>query len=224
MNRPEQIAANLKQVNENIASAAKKAGRSIDEITLIVVTKTFPLSDLEILYELGLREFGENRDQEAVEKVDKLPNDIKWHFQGGIQSNKLKSIATWASCIHSVDQLKYAQIISDQNIPIAKPIFIQLSLDEPPESRGGVDPAKLFDLALSIEKLPGASLQGLMAVAPLTSPLSDSFARLRAIQDEFKAVYKNATYLSAGMSGDYEMAISYGATHLRIGSSILGNR
>jgi hypothetical protein len=224
MNRPEQIAANLKQVNENIASAAKKAGRSIDEITLIVVTKTFPLSDLEILYELGLREFGENRDQEAVEKVDKLPNDIKWHFQGGIQSNKLKSIATWASCIHSVDQLKYAQIISDQNIPIAKPIFIQLSLDEPPESRGGVDPAKLFDLALSIEKLPGVSLQGLMAVAPLTSPLSDSFARLRAIQDEFKAVYKNATYLSAGMSGDYEMAISYGATHLRIGSSILGNR
>ena len=224
MNRPEQIAANLKQVNENIASAAKKAGRSIDEITLIVVTKTFPLSDLEILYELGLREFGENRDQEAVEKVDKLPNDIKWHFQGGIQSNKLKSIATWASCIHSVDQLKYAQIISDQNIPIAKPIFIQLSLDEPPESRGGVDPAKLSDLALSIEKLPGISLQGLMAVAPLTSPLSDSFARLRAIQDEFKAVYKNATYLSAGMSGDYEMAISYGATHLRIGSSILGNR
>ncbi len=224
MNRPEQIAANLKQVNENIASAAKKAGRSIDEITLIVVTKTFPLSDLEILYELGIREFGENRDQEAVEKVDKLPNDIKWHFQGGIQSNKLKSIATWASCIHSVDQLKYAQIISDQNIPIAKPIFIQLSLDEPPESRGGVDPAKLFDLALSIEKLPGVSLQGLMAVAPLTSPLSDSFARLRAIQDEFKAVYKNATYLSAGMSGDYEMAISYGATHLRIGSSILGNR
>ena len=224
MNRPEQIAANLKQVNENIASAAKKAGRSIDEITLIVVTKTFPLSDLEILYELGLREFGENRDQEAVEKVDKLPNDIKWHFQGGIQSNKLKSIATWASCIHSVDQLKYAQIISDQNIPIAKPIFIQLSLDEPPESRGGVDPAKLFDLALSIEKLPGVSLQGLMAVAPLTSPLSDSFARLRAIQDEFKAVYKNATYLSAGMSGDYEMAISYGTTHLRIGSSILGNR
>ena len=224
MNRPEQIAANLKQVNENIASAAKKAGRSIDEITLIVVTKTFPLSDLEILYELGLREFGEDRDQEAVEKVDKLPNDIKWHFQGGIKSNKLKSIATWASCIHSVDQLKYAQIISDQNIPIAKPIFIQLSLDEPPESRGGVDPAKLFDLALSIEKLPGVSLQGLMAVAPLTSPLSDSFARLRAIQDEFKAVYKNATYLSAGMSGDYEMAISYGATHLRIGSSILGNR
>ena len=224
MNRPEQIASNLKQVNENIAKAVKNAGRSIDEITLIVVTKTFPLSDLEILYELGLREFGENRDQEAVEKVDKLPNDIKWHFQGGIQSNKLKSIATWASCIHSVDQLKYAQIISDQNIPIAKPIFIQLSLDEPPESRGGVDPAKLFDLALSIEKLPGVSLQGLMAVAPLTSPLSDSFTRLRSIQDEFKVVYKNATYLSAGMSGDYEMAISYGATHLRIGSSILGNR
>jgi pyridoxal phosphate enzyme (YggS family) len=224
MNRPEQIAENLKQVKEKIAQAARNAGRSSDEITLIVVTKTFPLSDLEILYQLGLREFGENRDQEAVAKVDKLPNDIKWHFQGGIQSNKLKSIATWASCIHSVDQLKYAQIISDQNLAMAKPIFIQVSLDEPPESRGGVDPAKLFDLASSIEKLPGISLQGLMAVAPLTNPVSDSFARLQAIHDEFKAVYKNATYLSAGMSGDYEMAISYGATHLRIGSSILGNR
>jgi pyridoxal phosphate enzyme (YggS family) len=224
MNRPEQIAENLKQVKENIAQAARNAGRSSDEITLIVVTKTFPLSDLEILYQLGLREFGENRDQEAVAKVDNLPKDIQWHFQGGIQSNKLKSIATWASCIHSVDQLKYAQIISDQNIAVAKPIFIQLSLDEPPESRGGVDPAKLFDLASSIEKLPGISLQGLMAVAPLTSPLNDSFARLRAIHDQFKAVYKNAIYLSAGMSGDYEMAISYGATHLRIGSSILGNR
>ena len=81
MNRPEQIAANLKQLNENIAHAAKNAGRSVDEISLIVVTKTFPLSDLEILYELGLREFGENRDQEAVEKVDKLPKDVKWHFK-----------------------------------------------------------------------------------------------------------------------------------------------
>jgi uncharacterized pyridoxal phosphate-containing UPF0001 family protein len=107
---------------------------------------------------------------------------------------------------------------------MAKQIFIQISLDQPPESRGGVDPAKLFDLASSIEKLPGISLQGLMAVAPLTSPLSDSFARLKTIHDEFKEVYKDATYLSAGMSGDYEMAIAFGATHLRIGSSILGNR
>ena len=224
MNRPEQIAANLKQVKENIAHSVKNAGRSIDEITLIVVTKTFPLSDLEVLYELGLREFGENRDQEAVAKVDKLPNDVKWHFQGGIQSNKLKSIANWANCIHSVDQLKYAQIISDQNLAIPKQIFIQISLDQPPESRGGVDPAKLFELASSIEKLPGISLQGLMAVAPLTSPVSDSFARLKATHVEFKEIYKNATSLSAGMSGDYEMAISFGATHLRIGSSILGNR
>ena len=212
MNRPEQIAENLKQVKEKIAQATRNAGRSSDEITLIVVTKTFPLSDLEILYQLGLREFGENRDQEAVAKVDKLPKDIKWHFQGGIQSNKLKSIATWASCIHSVDQLKYAQIISDQNLAKPKQIFIQISLDEPPESRGGVDPAKLFDLASSIEKLPGISLQGLMAVAPLTSPLSDSFARLAAVHGEFKEVYKNATYLSAGMSGDY--AVSY--THLTL--------
>ena len=139
MNRTSEITANLNDVKAKIASAALKAGRDADEITLIVVTKTFPVSDLEILYSLGVREFGENRDQEAVEKVAKLPSNINWNFQGGIQSNKLKSISTWAGCIHSVDKLKYAQIISEQNIGKPKEIFIQVSLDQPPESRGGVE-------------------------------------------------------------------------------------
>jgi len=224
MNRTSEITANLNDVKAKIASAALKAGRDADEITLIVVTKTFPVSDLEILYSLGVREFGENRDQEAVEKVAKLPSNINWNFQGGIQSNKLKSISTWAGCIHSVDKLKYAQIISEQNTGKPKEIFIQVSLDHPPESRGGVDPKKLIDLALEITKLPGISLKGLMAVAPLDLPEEQAFLKLKEIQADFVAVFKGARYLSAGMSGDYEMAISYGATHLRIGSSILGNR
>jgi pyridoxal phosphate enzyme (YggS family) len=224
MNRTSEITANLNDVKAKIASAALKAGRDADEITLIVVTKTFPVSDLEILYSLGMREFGENRDQEAVEKVAKLPTDINWNFQGGIQSNKLKSITTWAGCIHSVDKLKYAQIISEQNTGKPKEIFIQVSLDQPPESRGGVDPEKLIDLASEITKLPGISLKGLMAVAPLDLPEEQAFLKLKEIQADFVAVFKDAKYLSAGMSGDYEMAISYGATHLRIGSSILGNR
>jgi len=224
MNRTSEITANLNDVKAKIASAALKAGRDADEITLIVVTKTFPVSDLEILYSLGLREFGENRDQEAVEKVAKLPSDINWNFQGGIQSNKLRSISTWAGCIHSVDKLKYAQIISEQNIGKPKEIFIQVSLDQPPESRGGVDPKKLIDLASEITKLPGISLKGLMAVAPLDLPDEQAFLELKEIQANFVAAFKDARYLSAGMSGDYEMAISYGATHLRIGSSILGNR
>jgi pyridoxal phosphate enzyme (YggS family) len=224
MNRTSEITANLNDVKAKIASAALKAGRDADEITLIVVTKTFPVSDLEILYSLGVREFGENRDQEAAEKVAKLPSDINWNFQGGIQSNKLKSITTWAGCIHSVDKLKYAQIISEQNTGKPKEIFIQVSLDQPPESRGGVDPEKLIDLASELTKLPGISLKGLMAVAPLDLPEEQAFLKLKEIQANFVAVFKDAKYLSAGMSGDYEMAISYGATHLRIGSSILGNR
>ena len=224
MNRTSEITANLNDVKAKIVSAALKAGRDADEITLIVVTKTFPVSDLEILYSLGVREFGENRDQEAAEKVARLPSDINWNFQGGIQSNKLKSITTWAGCIHSVDKLKYAQIISEQNTGKPKEIFIQVSLDQPPESRGGVDPKKLIDLASEITKLPGISLKGLMAVAPLDLPEEQAFLKLKEIQADFVAVFKDAKYLSAGMSGDYEMAISYGATHLRIGSSILGNR
>ena len=224
MNRTSEITANLNDVKAKIASAALKAGRDADEITLIVVTKTFPVSDLEILYSLGVREFGENRDQEAAEKVARLPSDINWNFQGGIQSNKLKSITTWAGCIHSVDKLKYAQIISEQNTGKPKEIFIQVSLDQPPESRGGVDPKKLIDLASEITKLPGISLKGLMAVAPLDLPEEQAFLKLKEMQADFVAVFKDAKYLSAGMSGDYEMAISYGATHLRIGSSILGNR
>jgi pyridoxal phosphate enzyme (YggS family) len=224
MNRTSEITANLNDVKAKIASAALKAGRDADEITLIVVTKTFPVSDLEILYSLGMREFGENRDQEAVEKVAKLPTDINWNFQGGIQSNKLKSITTWAGSIHSVDKLKYAQVIAEQNTGKPKDIFIQVSLDQPPESRGGVDPKKLIDLASEITKLPGISLKGLMAVAPLDLPEEQAFLKLKEIQANFVAVFKDAKYLSAGMSGDYEMAISYGATHLRIGSSILGNR
>ena len=116
MNRRQEIEENLNQVRKNIADAASKSGRNPDDINLIVVTKTFPVSDLEILYSLGLREFGENRDQEASVKAKALPQDINWHFQGGIQSNKLKSICNWASVIHSVDQFKYAQIISEKKV------------------------------------------------------------------------------------------------------------
>ena len=224
MNRTDEISKNLAQVKQRIADAAKKSQRSIDEITLIVVTKTFPLSDLDILYSLGVREFGENRDQEAAVKVGQLPADINWHFQGGIQSNKLKSITSWASCIHSVDQLKYAKIISENSAGESKSIFIQVSLDQPPESRGGVDPQKLINLAKDIEQLPNISIIGLMAVAPVDGDQRGAFVRLQGISNDFKASFGTAKSLSAGMSGDYEMALEYGATHLRIGSSILGNR
>jgi len=224
MSRKTEIEENLNQVRQKITDAAAKSGRNPNEINLIVVTKTFPISDLEILYSLGVREFGENRDQEASVKAKALPQDINWHFQGGIQSNKLKSICSWASVIHSVDQFKYAKIISEQPSVKARQIFIQVSLDEPPESRGGVDPAKLTELANQISSLPNLKVLGLMAVGPVDQEIEPAFARLQQIQAGFLTDFKDAVFLSSGMSGDYEMAISYGATHLRIGSSILGNR
>ena len=219
-----EIEENLNQVRQKITDAAAKSGRNPNEINLIVVTKTFPISDLEILYSLGVREFGENRDQEASVKAKALPQDINWHFQGGIQSNKLKSICSWASVIHSVDQFKYAKIISEQPSVKARQIFIQVSLDEPPESRGGVDPAKLTELANQISSLPNLKVLGLMALGPVDREIEPAFARLQQIQAGFLTDFKDAVFLSSGMSGDYELAISYGATHLRIGSSILGIR
>jgi pyridoxal phosphate enzyme (YggS family) len=224
MKRDDEIAENLSHVQQRIKAAALKSGRNLDDLTLIAVTKTFPNEDLERLYSLGIRQFGENRDQEASLKATQLPSDITWHFQGGIQSNKLKSISSWASVIHSVDQYRHAQKISEYSVNKTMKIFIQVSLDDPVEVRGGIDPEKLFDLAGKISLLPNISILGLMAVAPVDQPAEPAFARLQQIHQSFITQYKYAKYLSAGMSGDYEMAISYGATHLRIGSSILGNR
>ncbi len=224
MSRKDQILSNLELVKEKISAAAQAADRAPNEITLIAVTKTFPVSDLEILYELGVRNFGENRDQEAAPKVGVLPADITWHFQGGIQSNKLKSISNWASVIHSVDKFKYAQMISQFSVGKTKEIFIQVSLDTLTQSREGVDPADLTQLAEQIMSLPNLEVKGLMAVAPLDQPTEQAFVRLQQIQQKFIQLYPAASSLSSGMSGDYEFAISLGATHVRIGSSILGNR
>jgi pyridoxal phosphate enzyme (YggS family) len=224
MSRTRELEENLNLVTQKIAAAAAKSGRNSTELNLIVVTKTFPISDIQILYTLGLREFGENRDQEASIKAKALPKDINWHFQGGIQSNKLKSICNWASVIHSVDQFKYAQIISEQPSEKPRQIFIQVSLDQPPESRGGVNPEKLLELASRISLLSNIKILGLMAVGPVNQAAGPAFARLQTIHESFLTQFKDAVFLSAGMSGDYELAIAYGATHLRIGSSILGIR
>ena len=224
MSRAMELTNNLTEVNQRINIAATKASRAVDEITLITVTKTFPTSDIEILYQIGLRDFGENRDQEASKKITNLPKDIRWHFQGQIQSNKLKSITSWASCIHSVDQLRYAQLISQLIGDAKMPIFIQVSLDKTSRNRAGVEPDELIKMATQVSELPGISLQGLMAVAPLDMAAELAFANLAKIREVFLTSFPTAKSLSIGMSGDYETAIEYGATHIRIGSSILGNR
>ncbi|NDE65414.1 MAG: YggS family pyridoxal phosphate-dependent enzyme [Actinobacteria bacterium] len=220
MDRRSEIAGNLEAVREQISKAAQSAGRSVDEITLIAVTKTFPASDVEILKDLGVSNFGENRDSDAAPKAAAIPGT--WHFQGQIQSNKLKSICSWANVIHSLDEIRHFEII-EKNTAHPLDIFCQVSLDGS-EARGGVSEKKLYELAKEIEKSPTHRLQGLMAVAPLGVDPATAFSKLSAIHKAFMADFPKANKLSAGMSGDFKEAIAHGATHIRIGSQILGSR
>ena len=220
IDRRSEITSNLQVVRDEISKAVINAGRSLDEITLIAVTKTFPASDVEILRDLGVTHFGENRDADAAPKADAVAGT--WHFQGQIQSNKLKSITTWANVIHSLDEIRHFEVI-EKSAPHPLDIFCQVSLDGS-EGRGGVSEQKLYELAQAIEKSATHRLQGLMAVAPLGVDPADAFSKLSAIHKAFMADFPKANKLSAGMSGDYKEAIAQGATHIRIGSSILGSR
>jgi pyridoxal phosphate enzyme (YggS family) len=220
IDRRSEITSNLQVVRDEISKAVASTGRSLDEITLIAVTKTFPASDVEILRDLGVTHFGENRDADAAPKADAVAGT--WHFQGQIQSNKLKSITTWANVIHSLDEIRHFEVI-EKSAPHPLDIFCQVSLDGS-EGRGGVSEQKLYELAQAIEKSAIHRLQGLMAVAPLGVDPADAFSKLSAIHKAFMADFPKANKLSAGMSGDYKEAIAYGATHIRIGSSILGSR
>ena len=220
MNRHDEIAANLAAVQERISKAASLAGRNLDEIILIAVTKTFPASDVEILSQLGVTNFGENRDSDAAPKAASIAGT--WHFQGQIQSNKLKSITSWSNAIHSLDEIKHFEII-EKNAPHPLDLFCQVSLDGS-VGRGGVSTEKLHELASAIEKSSRHRLLGLMAVAPLGVQPQQAFSQLSVIHKAFMVDFPKANKLSAGMSGDFEEAIAHGATHIRIGSSILGSR
>ena len=220
IDRKSEITSNLEAVRDQIVKAAISAGRSLDEITLIAVTKTFPASDVEILRDLGVTDFGENRDADAAPKAVAVAGT--WHFQGQIQSNKLKSITSWANVIHSLDEIRHFEVI-EKNATHPLDIFCQVSLDGS-EGRGGVSEQKLYELAQAIEKSAVHRLQGLMAVAPLGVDPTVAFSKLSAIHKAFMADFPKADKLSAGMSGDFKEAIAYGATHIRIGSQILGSR
>ena len=220
IDRRSEITSNLEAVRDQISKAALTAGRSLDEITLIAVTKTFPASDVEILRDLGITHFGENRDSDAAPKAAAVVGT--WHFQGQIQSNKLKSITSWANVIHSLDEIRHFEVI-EKNALHPLDIFCQVSLDDS-VGRGGVSEQKLYELAQAIEKSATHRLQGLMAVAPLGVDPTVAFSKLSAIHKAFMADFPKADKLSAGMSGDFKEAITYGATHIRIGSQILGSR
>jgi PLP dependent protein len=221
--RIEEITNGLKKVNDQISVAAEIAGRSLDEITLIAVTKTYPVSDVAALHNLGVRNFGENRSDEGAEKSAAVAGI--WHFQGQVQSRKLREIASWATYIHSIDSAEHAQKLSRicEELDKEISIFLQLSLDGAPD-RGGVIAEEISALAETVGQLPNIKLAGLMCVPPVSYEHQRAFSEISDIHQAFISAFPEAKLLSAGMSSDFEVAIAHGATHLRVGSQILGSR
>jgi pyridoxal phosphate enzyme (YggS family) len=228
MDRFLELQANLQDVEQSIADACKAANRNRSEVTLIVVTKTWPASDVDLLANLGVTDVGENRDQEAKPKQDQVEaKHLTWHAIGQIQTNKAKSVATWADVIHSVDRMDLVNALVKAVAERDKPldVLIQANLElRPSDNRGGAVLEDLLRIAESISACPGLNLQGVMGVAPLGGDDDAAFDRLQGISTSVRDDFPEAKWISAGMSGDFAVALKYGATHLRIGSSILGNR
>jgi pyridoxal phosphate enzyme (YggS family) len=222
---PAALAARLAEVQAGIADAVDVAGRDAAEITTIVVTKFHPASLVRELYGLGVRNFGENRHQDAAPKAEALSDlDPVWHFVGQLQSKKAKAVLHYAHVVHSVDRLSLVGALAPaaEEAP-ATDVFLQLNLTDDP-ARGGVAPADLEALAESVLGTGGLRLLGLMAVAPLGGDPRSAFADVRAASVRLQQLAPTASALSMGMSADYREAILEGATHLRIGSAITGIR
>jgi PLP dependent protein len=248
--RRRELAEALARVEERIAAACAAAGRKREEVTLIVVTKTYPASDVRLLAELGVRHVAENRDQEAAAKAAECAGlPIDWHFVGQLQTNKARSVVRYADYVHSVDRRRLAEALSAAVSRAGRPelpCLIQVALegDDPgagPDQRtgaadqggdrrgrGGAAPGEVQGLAEAIVRAPGLRLAGLMTVAPLSGAYAgrpaDAFARLTDISRRLRVIVPAATMVSAGMSVDFEEAIAAGATHVRVGSAVLGVR
>jgi PLP dependent protein len=224
--RRDELAARLAAVRERISAACAAAGRTPQDVTLIAVTKTFPASDVRLLNGLGVRDFGENRDAEAAPKAAQCVGlDLAWHFVGQLQTNKVASVARYADFVHSVDRLRLIRSLGAAARRADRVIecLIEVSLDGDP-ARGGALDSDVPGLAESLEAEAGLVLAGVMAIAPLGMPPGEAFARLLGSAAVVRAVRPAATLISAGMSGDLEAAIEVGATHVRIGTALLGDR
>lgn len=216
------LAERLAAVREGVADAARAAGRSPEELTTIVVTKFHPASLVRELAELGVRDVGENRHQEAQEKAAELADlPLTWHFVGQLQSKKARQARRYASVIHSVDRVSLVDALASDESDVDA--FVQLNLTDD-TARGGVADRDLEPLVEHVLATPGLRLLGVMAVAPIGEEPARAFERVRAASDRVRALAPDATAISAGMSQDYREAIAAGATHLRIGTAITGNR
>lgn len=242
--RREELAANLARVERRIAAACAAAGRDRGDVTLIVVTKTYPASDVMILSELGVRDVAENRDQDAAPKATACADvPLTWHFVGQLQTNKVRSVVRYADTVHSVDRPRLvdalsAAVLKSERADRDLGCLVQVALDVDEIAggdktgevgvRGGVAPHVVERIAEAVVAAPGLRLDGVMTVAPLVGPYAgrprDAFGRLVEISSRLCVRYPAANMVSAGMSADLEDAIAAGATHVRIGSAVLGVR
>lgn len=224
--RRDELAAGLDETEARIAAACAAAGRQRSDVTLVVVTKTYPASDVDLLAELGVTDVGENRHPEAGDKADAVHHDLRWHFLGGLQTNKAGAVARYADVVHSVDRVKLVNSLSRGAEAAGRTLtcLVQVDFDTTDPGRAGVAPAGIGEVADAIADRPGLVLGGLMTVAPLGEDPAPHFDHLVRLSADLRRDHPGAGMVSAGMSGDFEAAITAGATHLRIGRSILGER
>ena len=237
--RESELATALAALRDRLAAAAQTAGRDVADVELLPITKFFPASDVAILWRLGCRSFGESREQEASAKIAEFQaltgaTDVRWHMVGQIQRNKAKHIAAWADTVHSLSAPKVAaaldrgalQAIDDGLRTGPVNVFVQISLDGDTE-RGGVDvgdPTAVDAICAQVAQADGLRLVGLMAIPPLGVDPDEAFAALAAEHRRVRTVHPGATQLSAGMSGDLEVAVRHGSTCVRVGTALMGNR
>jgi len=215
-------------VQDRISTVCADVGRDPGEITLVVVTKTFPASDVGLLADLGVTDVGENRDQEAAAKAQACADlHLRWHFVGQLQTNKARSVVAYTDLVHSVDRGRLVsaldQAMGRSGRTTRLGVLVQVNLDGVP-GRGGTEPAEVGALADQIAASDQLDLGGVMAVAPLRAAPARAFAELARIADRVRHDHPGATAISAGMSADLEAAVAAGATHLRVGSGVLGRR
>jgi pyridoxal phosphate enzyme (YggS family) len=235
--RRAELEANLAAVRARVDHACWAAGRDPGEVTVIAVTKTFPASDIRLLAELGVVDIGENRDQEAAPKAAACADlALVWHFVGQLQTNKCKSVARYTDLVHSVDRPKLVAALSRAAAVTGRDIgcLVQVDLggdgsgpvagEDDLEARGGALPDAIRGLADSVAAADGLHLAGVMAIAPLDRPAAVAFERLAGVAAAVRQDHPQATVISAGMSNDLEDAIIHGATHVRVGTSLLGSR
>jgi PLP dependent protein len=232
MSREDELRENLQQTRERIEKACQAAGRRSDEVNLIAITKTFPVSDVRALAALGVRDVGENREQELKEKGPECP-ELTWHFVGQLQSKKARSVVRSASVVHSVDRSSLVSALSKAAVAEEKTLrcLLQVSLASygtadaaTGAARGGVEPHDVLGLAADVASADGLELGGVMAVAPLGSDPDEAFAGLLDVASRLRSEHPGADWISAGMTGDLEAAIRHGATHVRLGRALLGTR